>query len=120
MPKTILVVEDDAAIRAMVRSVLVREGFDVDLVENGVDAISRIDATHYDALVLDVSRGNTDGHEVLETLARKRPDVKCVVVISASSAAAIEDIDVANVQTKLRKPFDIKELIDAVHKAVLT
>ena len=43
------------------------------------------------------------GQEVLRALATMRPDVKCVVVISAASPANIEDVDVANVQAKLRK-----------------
>jgi DNA-binding NarL/FixJ family response regulator len=58
------------------------------------------------------------GHEVLETLATQRPDVKCVVVISASSPSNIEQVEIANVQAKLRKPFDIHELVAAVENCV--
>ena len=121
MPKTILVIEDDVAIRAMIHSVLVREGFEVDLVDSGAEALSRLASTHYDAVVLDVSSGNGGiGYDVLAKLASERPDVKCVVVMSASSNATIEDIAPANVQAKLQKPFDIQQLIAAVREAVLT
>jgi DNA-binding response OmpR family regulator len=118
MPKTALIVDDDESIRGMVRSVLNREGFEVDLVESGNDAIARLGERSYDAVVLDVMMRDGTGEDVLHTLATLRPDVKCVVVISASSPANIERVDPANVEAKLRKPFDINDLVAAIGKCV--
>jgi DNA-binding NarL/FixJ family response regulator len=53
-------------------------------------------------------------HEVLRVVAARRPNVKCVVLISGASPAEIDAIDAANVQAKLRKPFDLRELLDAI------
>jgi CheY-like chemotaxis protein len=116
--KIVLVVEDDHSTREMVRSILAREGFTVEVVANGNDAISRLIERQYDAVVLDVMMGQGSGHEVLEVLATRRPDVKCVVVISAAAPAVLEKIGTANVQAKLRKPFDIHELVTAVRGCV--
>ena len=119
MPKkVVLVVDDDASIRGLVRAVLRHEDFEVEEAQTGHEAIARISEKHYDAMVLDIMMGNGSGHDVLEVLGRQRPDVKCVVVISASSAARIEDVKAANVEAKLRKPFDIDELLHAVRKCV--
>ena len=116
--KSILVVDDDPSIRGMVSSVLTHQGFAVEAVASGNEAISRLDSARFDAVVLDVMMRDGSGHEVLEVLAVQRPDVKCVVVISATSAANLENVAVANVAAKLRKPFDIGELVQAVETCV--
>ncbi len=116
--KTVLIVDDDASIRAMVRSVLAREGFAVDEVDSATAAVSSLKLRTYDAVVLDIMMGSGSGHEVLDEIATQRPDVKCVVVISASSPANIAKIVIANVAAKLRKPFEIQQLVEAVHDCV--
>ena len=116
--KSILVVDDDPSTRGMVCSVLVHQGFAVQAVASGNEAIARLDSARFDAVVLDVMMRDGSGHEVLEVLAVQRPDVKCVVVISATSAANLEKVAVANVAAKLRKPFDITELVQAVEHCV--
>lgn len=118
MSKAILVVDDDQSIRGMVRSVLSRQGFAVEVVESGNEAIARLNEQQYDAVVLDVMMNDGSGHDVLQTLAAQRPDVKCVVIISASSPASIEAVAPANVQAKLRKPFDIQDLVHAIRNCI--
>jgi CheY-like chemotaxis protein len=114
--KSALVVDDDDAIRGLIRTVLMRHGFEVEQAANGHDAIDRIKSKRYDAIVLDLMMPNGIGDDVLDAIAIELPDVKCVVVISAAAAARIENIVSANVVAKLRKPFDIDELVDAVEK----
>ncbi|HYK01237.1 MAG TPA: response regulator [Thermoanaerobaculia bacterium] len=116
--KSVLVVDDDQSIRGMVRSVLHREGFEVADVASGNEAIAPLNEKPYDAIVLDVMMGDGSGHDVLQALASMRPAVKCVVVVSAASAATIEKVDQANVQAKLRKPFDISELVEAIRECL--
>lgn len=102
----------------MVRSVLLREGFSVDVVVNGDEAISGLIERPYDAVVLDITMRAGSGAEVLEVVATQRPGVKCVVLISAATSALLEKVSVANVHAKLRKPFDIHELVAAVSACV--
>ena len=116
--KTILIVDDDAATRGLVHAVLRARDFAVEDAQSGHEAIARIQEKRYDAVILDIMMGNGSGHEVLEVLARERPDVKCVVVMTATSAANLEKVAAANVEAKLRKPFDIDALLQAVLRCV--
>ncbi len=116
--KTVLVVDDDGSIRSLLSTLLEREGFAVERAENGGMAIAALEEKTFDAVVLDLMMRDGSGQDVLEVLGTKRPHVKCVVVISATSAANIEAIDHASVQAKLRKPFDINDLLDAVRRCV--
>ena len=120
MTKAILVVDDDESTRGMVHSVLTRHGFAVEVVNSGNEAISRLTSNRYDAVVLDIMMPDGSGHQVLEVLAVQRPGVKCVVVISATSLANLEQVDDANVAAKLRKPFDIADLVDALESCLDT
>jgi CheY-like chemotaxis protein len=113
--KSVLIVDDDASIRTMVRAVLQHDGFEVEEVESGNDAIARIREQQYGVVILDIMMGRGSGQDVLRTLAIERPDVKCVVVISATSQPNLDKIEVSNVKIKLRKPFNIADLLDAVH-----
>jgi two-component system, NtrC family, response regulator PilR len=111
---SVLVVDDDPSIRGMVGTVLRREGYDVEAVCSGNDAIARMADKAFDAIVLDVMMRDGSGQDVLEALASIRPDLKCVVIISASSQTNIDSVIGANVRAKLRKPFDIAALVAAI------
>lgn len=116
--KSVLVVDDDTSIRGMVRSVLHREGFEVEEVAGGNDAIALMAEKSYDAVVLDVMMGEGNGEDVLRALAAMRPGHKCVVVISAAAPAVIDQLAISNVQAKLRKPFDIAQLVEAIRECL--
>lgn len=116
--KRVLVVDDDVPVRGLVRAVLQREPFEVEEAQSGHEAIARLQEKRYDVVVLDIMMGDGSGHEVLEAVAHQRPNVKCVVVISATSAANLDKVPSLNVHAKLRKPFDINDLLEAVRGCV--
>lgn len=102
----------------MVRAVLQHNGFEVEEVDSGYDAIARIREQPYGVVILDIMMGRGSGQDVLHALAVERPDVKCVVVISATSQPNLDKIEVSNVKITLRKPFNIADLLDAVHDCI--
>ena len=114
-----LVIDDDGAIRGLVRTVLKRDGFEVDEAASGCEAIARIAQNDYDVLLLDLMMVDGSGEDVLDALRVTHPDWKRVIVMSAASAAKLSAIDSPNVVARLRKPFDINELIAAVHSCTL-
>src|SRR5207248_1531372 len=68
----ILVVDDERAVRDSLRRALELEGYEIDLAENGGQALDRLDSEpEPDALVLDVLMPGVDGLEVCRTLRRK-------------------------------------------------
>lgn len=91
-----------------------RERFEIEEAANGQEAIGRIQIKRYDAVVLDLMMGPGTGFDVLQSLKDHRPGEKCVVVISATSQRAMEQLESENIFAKLRKPFDIDELLGAV------
>jgi CheY-like chemotaxis protein len=63
-PRRILVVEDEPEIADVERSILVTEGFAVDIARDGAEALERLGAIRYQGIVLDAHLPRLDGYEV--------------------------------------------------------
>ena len=98
----------------MIRLVLEHEGLLVEEAADGREALRKIRQDGYDAIVLDLMMPVLSGYDVLETVTRERPNSKCIVIISAAAARQIDEADPTIVRAKLRKPFELGELVAAV------
>lgn len=115
-PFRVLVADDDASIRGLVRTLLRRESFEVDEASSGDEVMSRMRGERYDAVVLDLMMGPGSGLDVLDAIRIERPGEKFVIVVSATSQASIDRLESNNIFAKLRKPFDINDLLGAVRQ----
>ena len=109
----ILVVDDDASVRALVRDVLEVEGYEVELADDGFSALRRIEAGRPDAVVLDVMMPGMDGHAVLSRI-RGSDGGSALPVIMLTAAADDSHAWQAwsgGVDYFLAKPFDPSELL---------
>jgi two-component system response regulator MprA len=107
----ILVVDDDTRLRRALKRVLVANGFAVEVAEDGSEALDRLRAGSYDAVVLDVMMPGHDGIEVCERL-RAAGDQLPVLMLTARHAvrdrvAGLE----AGADDYLVKPFANEELV---------
>ena len=114
----VLVVDDDDSTRNMVLAVLRQAGFAADPAASGDEALSRLNTTNYSAVVLDVMMPGIGGIEVIRQLASTGRHTKCVVLMSAGMESLLDDAPPALVHTKLRKPFNIKDVVAAVRGCV--
>jgi CheY-like chemotaxis protein len=114
LSKRVLVVDDDTAVRRLVRTVLIREGYKVDEAYGGRQALEKIAWDGYDAIVLDLMMPEISGFDVLSAISQVRPNSKSVVVISAAVPLAISQADSPVVRATLQKPFEIFDLVAAV------
>jgi DNA-binding response OmpR family regulator len=114
----VLVVDDDDSTRNMILAVLRRAGFEADAAASGDEALSRLDATDYSAVVLDVVMPDISGIEVMRRMAARGRHTKCVVLMSAGIESMLDDAPPALLHTKLRKPFNIKDVVEAVRGCV--
>ena len=107
---SILVVDDDRALREVLRRALQLGGYDVRLAESGATALTEVSATPPEAIVLDIGLPDIDGLEVCRLLRREGNRVP-VLMLTARDAVSdrIEGLD-AGADDYLVKPFDIDEL----------
>jgi CheY-like chemotaxis protein len=117
-PPRVLVVDDDAGVRGLVRNVLRRAGYHIEEAANGLEAIQKTKRDRFDAVVLDLMMPIVSGFDVIRFIEQDRPNVKFVVVMTAAADGVLAAVDSPVVQSKLRKPFEISHLIDAVRACV--
>ena len=106
----LVVVDDDRALREVLRRALTLAGYDVRLAESGASALTEVSAAVPDAVVLDIGLPDIDGLEVCRLLRRERNRVP-VLMLTARDAVSdrIDGLD-AGADDYLVKPFDIDEL----------
>ncbi|HEX9160717.1 MAG TPA: response regulator [Thermoanaerobaculia bacterium] len=115
----ILIVEDDPSIRRLVKMVLQREGYAVEMAADGVEAVLKLGLADYDVIILDLMMPNLDGFSFMSTLAEKDPArLKKVIVTSAASPAVIKERMLGQPFAVLPKPFDITLLAEQVRKCI--
>lgn len=114
----VLLFDDDASMQRLIATLLRREGFRVDVVSAGADAIARIAKVDYQALLLDLMAPTEGGLTVIRHLREKHPKLlRRVVLVTASPESVLNSVkgDVAEI---VRKPFEAPELLAAVERVV--
>ncbi|MFG2500612.1 response regulator transcription factor [Streptomyces sp. NPDC048441] len=110
MPHTLLLAEDDRAIRQALQRALTLEGYDVTAVDDGVQALAQGHLLCPDVLVLDVMMPGIDGLQVCRVL-RAEGDRTPILMLTArvETADRIAGLD-AGADDYVAKPFDVEEV----------
>ncbi|MER6268789.1 response regulator transcription factor [Streptomyces sp900105755] len=110
MPQTVLLAEDDRAIRHALERALTLEGYEVTAVADGVEALAHAHRTNPDVLVLDVMMPGIDGLQVCRVL-RAEGDRTPILMLTAlvETADRIAGLD-AGADDYVVKPFDVEEV----------
>ena len=115
----VLVVEDDFAIRRLVKMVLTRYGYRVDEATDGLEAELKLALSEYDVIVLDLMMPRVDGFTFMKTFADNDPAwLKKMIVTSAASPVVIRERMQELPFDVLPKPFDIATLVQRVRDCI--
>ena len=110
--KTVLVVDDEPALRAVVRAILSDEGYAVLEAPHGPAMLEFLAHTRADLVLMDVMMPGGDGREAYREL-RARQDLADVPVVMMSAAVRPDGLD-PSIVAFLRKPFDLDHLVALV------
>ena len=113
---TVLIVEDDAALRSLYRAALQLEGFAVVAVEDGVDALRHLDINPPSAVVLDLDLPRLGGRDVGREI-RGRADTRDVPIVIVTGGDT-SDLDPNEFACILRKPLDPTTIATAVRRCL--
>jgi len=114
-PRRILAADDDPVIREFLKLYLALDGVDIDTVDDGEPAISRL-ADGYDLLVLDLDMPGKNGFDVLRALGASPPPrpLPVVVLTSRTDAGAIAEAFELGASAYVLKPISRDSLIAKV------
>ena len=116
---SVLVIDDDAAVREAVAEDLKREGYQLHFANNGREGLERVQEVSPTVIILDLRMPVMDGHEFLSHLDLKPSDPYSVVVLTAyGDADSVKSAYDAGVSTFLKKPFNLFEVRGVVRNAI--
>ncbi len=117
---TILVVEDEAGIRALVRKILRRQGYEVLEAANGQDALAlcREHGQRVELLITDVLMPQMGGRELVERLQTQGHDMKVLYVSGYTDDSTVYSGDLPPGTAFLQKPFTLGSLLDKVKEVL--
>jgi len=119
----ILVMDDDAFIRGIIRSMLMESGYEIRVAGNGIQAIeyfkeAKASGNPFDAVILDlIVPSGMGGDKALEGLRVIDPEVKAILLTGDINHPAIKHYPVLGFKTAVIKPFILDELLQAIRHA---
>ncbi|MBK5104264.1 MAG: sigma-54-dependent Fis family transcriptional regulator, partial [Burkholderiales bacterium] len=119
MKARILVVDDEEiVVRSCLRILGDDSEYEVEAVQDGMDALRKIDEGHYDAMILDIMMPKMDGLEVLRRVKETHPDIDVIMVTGLSQIETAVRSMKLGAFDYLSKPFDPDELKLVVKRAL--
>jgi signal transduction histidine kinase len=114
----ILVVDDEVAIMALVKALLVKEGHIVDVTDDATVAFEKLGSERYDAVLMDIRMPGTSGVEIHEKITLAHPELagKFLFITGDTSDANTRDFLEKNELLFITKPFDKETLLKKVNE----
>lgn len=113
----ILIVEDDAHIRRLLKATMQRAGHDVVETADARQALALLDIEHPDIVLLDLGLPDRDGLELIEPVRRRSAATLIVVSAREDSAEKVAALDLG-ADDYVTKPFDTEELLARIRTAL--
>jgi CheY-like chemotaxis protein len=115
----ILAVDDEPVVLDSFRKILVLEGFSVDTVETGPEALGLVRKNEYDFVFTDLKMPQMDGLEVTKAVKHLRPDVDVVMITGYATIESAVDAMKFGAMDYVQKPFSADELADFARKLLI-
>ncbi|MCO4316552.1 nitrogen regulation protein NR(I) [Phyllobacterium sp. 21LDTY02-6] len=115
---SILVADDDAAIRTVLNQALSRAGYDVRITSNAATLWRWISAGDGDLVITDVVMPDENAFDLLPRIKKSRPDLPVIVMSAQNTFMTAIRASEAGAYEYLPKPFDLTELVSIVGRAL--
>ncbi|EDQ32794.1 nitrogen regulation protein NR(I) [Hoeflea phototrophica DFL-43] len=115
---TILVADDDAAIRTVLNQALTRAGYEVRITSNAATLWRWVSAGEGDLVITDVVMPDENAFDMLPRIRRARPDLPVLVMSAQNTFMTAIKASEGGAYDYLPKPFDLTEMIGTIGRAL--
>ncbi len=114
---SVLLADDEGAVRRFAARVLEREGYSVFEAKDGAEALELVEQGHvpFDLVVSDIVMPRLNGVELLQALSSRKPDLP-VILMSGYAMAALAELGISAPCGILAKPFPAERLLEEVRR----
>lgn len=114
----ILIIDDERAIRNTLREILEYEEYEVEDIDNGIDALELIRKNEYDLVLCDIKMNKMDGLEVLTEALKIQPDLPFIMISGHGTVETAIEASKKGAFDFISKPPDLNRLLITVRNAM--
>ena len=115
--KTVLIVDDSSLMRRLIKNIVIKNGYDVlGEATNGRDGVEMYKELHPDFVTMDLIMDEMNGLDALKLIMAEDPDANVIIVSSMGQEVIVRDAIVTGAKNFLLKPFDERQVIEAILK----
>ena len=119
MAKNILVVDDAAFMRMMIKDILTKNGYDVaGEAENAAKALDKYNEVKTDLVLMDITMPEVDGIQALKNIKAADPNAKVIMCSAMGQQAMVIESIQAGAKDLIGEPFQPDRVLEAVKKVV--
>jgi CheY-like chemotaxis protein len=112
--RNILVVDDDAGVREVIRAMLESAGFSVSLATNGREAVSMLGSASYDLILTDLVMPEQEGISTIKEIRQKYPDMKVIAMSGAFGGDYLRIAGYLGAHGTLAKPIRLESMLKTI------
>ena len=119
MAKNILIVDDAAFMRMMIKDILTKNGYNVaGEAENGAKAMEKYNELKPDLVLMDITMPEVDGIQALKNIKASDPNAKIIMCSAMGQQAMVIEAIQSGAKDFIVKPFQADRLLEAVKKVI--
>jgi DNA-binding NtrC family response regulator len=115
---SILVVDDEDALRTVLGGELVSEGYEVRTAADGDEAISELEKSTFDLVLLDIKMPRLNGFEVLKFIKEKHEKTKVVMLTGFADLKNAIESKKLGADDFVSKPYDLVDLLTTIERVL--
>lgn len=119
MSRRILIVDDAAFMRMMIKDILAKNDFEVvGEAQDGVEAVEKYKELKPDLVTMDITMPEMDGISALKEIQKESPEARIVMCSAMGQQAMVIDAIQAGAKDFIVKPFQADRVVEAIEKAL--
>lgn len=107
----ILLVEDDQKLNKLFYTVLSKQGFNVHIANNGIEAFNILENNHIDLIISDIMMPKMDGYEFTENVRKINEDIPILMITAKDDFNSKQKSFLIGIDDYMVKPIDVNEMI---------
>jgi DNA-binding NtrC family response regulator len=115
---SILVIDDEAAIRESLEVLLKLEGYSTSMAADGVEGLRTLDQENFDLVLLDLALPGQSGLELLPQIKERHPELPIIMITAYGTVDNVVEAIRAGAENFIQKPWDNEKLLADIRSAV--
>jgi two-component system cell cycle response regulator CpdR len=119
--RKVLIIDDEPYILLMLKKMLEKAGYEVDMASNGKEGLDLFEKHAADLVITDIIMPDKEGLEIILEMKKQRPDLKIIAISGGGRISPESYLECAKhfgASRVFQKPFKQKELISAVNELI--